>query len=129
MRGRRPSLVESRSAVHYDRPPMAERWLRGRLRDGTAAPASGEDVERLLDLNGVVVEQILSGELEGRVDYRQDTDEWVVLLEGRATLVVAGEDMLLEAGEWLWLPAGVEHTLVETAQGSNWLAIHVKRSE
>jgi cupin 2 domain-containing protein len=83
----------------------------------------------LLETRGVVVEQILSGALDAPVGYLQDTDEWVVLLEGRATLVVAGEDVALEAGDWLWLPAGVEHTLVETAPRSNWLAVHVRPVE
>jgi cupin 2 domain-containing protein len=106
---------------------MAEGWLRGHLGGGAEAPHSGESVQRLLELPGVVVEQILSGSLEAPVDYRQDDDEWVVLLVGRATLVVGGEDVELNAGDWLFLPAGVEHRLVATAQGSSWLAVHVTR--
>jgi cupin 2 domain-containing protein len=104
---------------------MTERWSRGRLRDGAAAPASGEAVERLLLLRGVVIEQILSGTLEAPLDFRQDHDEWVVLLVGSASLVVAGEEVDLEAGGWLFLPAAVEHRVVATAPGSSWLAVHV----
>ena len=106
---------------------MAERWLRGRLRDAAAAPETGEEVVRLLARQGVVVEQILSGSLESRLDYRQEHDEWVVLLAGHATLVVGGEHVELNAGDWLFLPALVEHTLVTTASGSSWLAVHVTR--
>ena len=106
---------------------MAERWLRGQLGDGAEAPDSGESVQRLLELPGVVIEQILSGSLEAPVDYRQTDDEWVVLLAGRATLVIGGEDVELSAGDWLFLPAGVEHRLVATAPGSSWLAVHVAR--
>jgi len=106
---------------------MAERWLRGQLRDGASAPHSGEHVERLLEVRGVVVEQILSGSLEAPVDYRQEHDEWVVLLAGRASLVVDGENVELNAGDWLFLPARIEHTLVATAPGSSWLAIRVTR--
>lgn len=87
----------------------------------------GEDVERLLELPGVAVEQILSGSLEAPVDYRQEHDEWVVLLAGRASLVVDGENVELNAGDWLFLPARVEHTLVATAPGSSWLTIHITR--
>jgi cupin 2 domain-containing protein len=104
---------------------MSERWSRGRLRDGAAAPASGEAVERLLVLPGVRIEQILSGTLEAPLDFRPEHDEWVVLLAGGASLVVAGEDLELEAGDWLFLPAGVEHRVVSTAPGSSWLAVHV----
>jgi cupin 2 domain-containing protein len=106
---------------------MAERWLRGQLRDAATAPQLGEEVERLLERRGVVVEQILSGTLESRVDYRQEHDEWVVLLTGHAALVVDGEHVELDAGDWLFLPALLEHTLVTTAPGSSWLAVHVTR--
>jgi cupin 2 domain-containing protein len=104
---------------------MTERWSRGRLRDGAATPASGEVVERLLVLPGVVIEQILSGALDAPLDFRQEHDEWVVLLAGSASLVVAGEDVELEAGDWLFLPAGVQHRVIATAPGSSWLAVHV----
>ena len=104
---------------------MSERWSRGRLREGAAAPASGEAVERLLLLPGVVIEQILSGTLEAPLDFRQEHDEWVVLLAGSASLIVAGEEVDLEAGGWLFLPAGVEHRVVATAPGSSWIAVHV----
>jgi cupin 2 domain-containing protein len=104
---------------------MTERWSRGRLRDGAAAPASGEAVERLLVLPGVSIEQIVSGALDAPLEFRQEHDEWVVLLSGNASLVVAGADVELEAGDWLFLPAGVRHCVVRTAPGSSWLAVHV----
>ena len=120
-------LLRQALVPHYDRALMAERWLRGQLGDAASAPEWGESVQRLLELPGVVVEQILSGSLEAPLDYRQDDDEWVVLLTGHAALVVGGEDVELNAGDWLFLPAGVEHRLVATAPGSSWLAVHVAR--
>src|SRR5262249_17127456 len=115
------------TAVRAVRSPasMTERWSRGRLREGASAPASGEAVERLLPLPGVTIEQILSGPLDAPLGFRQDHDEWVVLLSGRASLVVAGADVALEAGDWLFLPAGIQHIVVSTAPGSSWLAVHV----
>ena len=98
---------------------------RGRLRDPSTAPATGEEVEQLLAVGGVVVEQILSGELAAPVDYCQDHDEWVALLAGSATLVVDGEQVELTAGDTLFLASGVPHRLMQTAQGSSWLAIHL----
>jgi cupin 2 domain-containing protein len=59
------------------------------------------------------------------VDYRQEHDGWVVLLAGRATLVVGGDDVELSAGDRLFLPARVEHRLVSTEAGSTWLAVHI----
>jgi cupin 2 domain-containing protein len=104
---------------------MAECWSRGRLREGAAAPSSGEAVERLLVLPEVLIEQILSGALDAPLDFRQEHDEWVVLLAGSASLVVAEEHVELEAGDWLFLPGGVEHRVVATEPGSSWLAVHV----
>ena len=103
---------------------MAGTVRRGRLRDSSTAPALGEEIERLVALDGFAVEHILSGELEAPVDYVGDSDEWVVLLTGLATLVVAGDEVELSAGEWLFLPAGTPHKLVRTAPGSSWLAVH-----
>src|SRR5262249_18926879 len=117
--------VRGRPALPSYPARVTERWCRGRLADGTSAPELGESVQRLLEREGVVVEQILSGTLAEPVDYLQAKDEWVALLTGRAKLVVAGEDLDLNAGDWLFLPAGVPHRLVATAPGSSWLAIHL----
>ena len=80
----------------------------------------------MLKADALVVEQILSGALTAPVEYEQDEDEWVVLLAGRAKLIVAGEDVELVAGEWLHLPAACKHTLVETEPGSSWLAVRFR---
>ena len=71
----------------------------------------------------MTVEQILSGELAEPVSFLQDHDEWVVLLAGRAKLVVDGSEVELEPGDWLLLPAGCPHTLLETQPGTSWLAL------
>jgi hypothetical protein len=70
----------------------------GRLRPSADAPPKGEWSEEIAQLGGVVVEHILSGALRSPVDYDQDHDEWVVLLNGEATLEVGGETVLPVAG-------------------------------
>jgi cupin 2 domain-containing protein len=100
------------------------------LRRGTLAapgdgPAVGEEVRPLVAARGVAVEEILSGRLEAPADYVQVEDEWVVLLAGRASLTVGGESIELRPGDWLYLPSGLPHTLVETAPGSSWLAVRI----
>jgi cupin 2 domain-containing protein len=72
----------------------------------------------------LVVEQIRSGALEAPADYEEEQDEWVVLLAGRAVLVVDGEPVELTPGDWLFLPAGLRHRLVETEPGTSWLAVY-----
>ena len=102
------------------------RVVSGRLRPSSDAPAVGERSEQIAQLGGVVVEQILSGAIAAPVDYGQDHDEWVVLLSGGATLDVGGERLDLAAGDWVLLPARVQHRLVETVPGSTWLALHAR---
>jgi cupin 2 domain-containing protein len=97
--------------------------LRGRLRARTTAPTHGERSLPLASVAGVAVEQILSGRLDEPVDYLAEVDEWVVVLEGRATLEVAGELLELHAGDWVLLPARTPHRLVETEPGTNWLTV------
>jgi cupin 2 domain-containing protein len=90
---------------------------RGRLLPSSDAPVNGEHVEELIHVGDVVIEQIISGMLDEPVDYDQDHDEWVVLLEGEAELE--------EKGEWVLLPKRTPHRLTRTTQGANWLAVHV----
>jgi cupin 2 domain-containing protein len=101
--------------------------IRGRLLDGSDAPASGELVAQLVQVGGVVVEQILSGELDDAVQYDQDHDEWVVLLAGTAELDVHGDRLSLEPGDWLLLPRRTPHRLVRTTRGANWIAVRLPR--
>jgi cupin 2 domain-containing protein len=98
--------------------------LRGRLDDSESAPTQGEVVERLVSSDDVIVEHILSGRLESPVDYEQDHDEWVAVLEGSARVEISGETLSLTARDWLLLPRGTAHRLIETTPGTRWLAVH-----
>jgi quercetin dioxygenase-like cupin family protein len=102
---------------------------RGRLLDPADAPAAGERFEPLAAMQGVRVEQILSPASTMPARYEQAHDEWVAVLAGSATLDVAGETVQLEPGDWVLLPAGVPHTVVTTAAGTSWLAVHAPPAE
>jgi mannose-6-phosphate isomerase-like protein (cupin superfamily) len=97
--------------------------VRGRLLPPAGAPDTGERTHELARVGGAVVEQILSGRLDAPADYLQDTDEWVVVLAGSASLEVDGEMLELTAGDWVLLPAGTPHRRVETAAGTSWLTV------
>ena len=58
-------------------------------------------------------------------EYRQPQDEWVVVLEGTATLDVDGAEVTLEAGEWVLIGALAKHRVLHTLAGTRWLAVHV----
>ncbi len=102
---------------------------RGRLLDAWCVPARGERVEELVRFAHVAVEQILTGPLDGPVDYLQPWDELVVVLAGSALLEVDGEAVELGTGEWLLLPAAVPHRLIRADPGTNWLAVHGRDSD
>ncbi len=106
---------------------MGEEAFRGRLAGPEAGPEAGEEVRRLVATGGVVVEEILSGTLDAPVEYLQDEDEWVALLAGRARLAVGAETVELEPGDWLFLPSGLSHALLETERGTRWLAVRIRR--
>ena len=96
---------------------------RGRLASADAAPAVGERTIALASAAGFTVEQTLSGVLEGPVEYVQDHDEWVLVVDGAATLAVDGTEHELTDGDWCHLSAGVPHVLVRVAPGTRWLAV------
>lgn len=102
--------------------------VRGRLLSPDSAPATGEQTVELARVHNLAVEQILSGALDEPVDYDQDQDEWVLLLDGAAELEVAGERVDLLPGDWVLLPARTPHRLVRNKQGTNWLAVHLHPS-
>jgi cupin 2 domain-containing protein len=104
---------------------MSPGVVRGRLEDGSAAPANGERSTALVELPAATIEQILSGSLAEPASFEQAHDEWVVLLEGGAHMLVDGTDVELRPGDWLLLPAGCPHTVVETRPGTSWLAVHL----
>jgi mannose-6-phosphate isomerase-like protein (cupin superfamily) len=97
---------------------------RGHLRPAADAPEHGELTEQLAAGGGFVVELILSGEVETPLAFLEERDEWVVVLEGAAVLEAEGEKLVLGGGDWVLLPAGTPHRLLQVAPGTRWLAVH-----
>ena len=97
----------------------------GNLFADLAPPADGEHFEVLRAMNGARVERIISSATPQPGVYEQDHDEWVVLLRGNAVLDVGGARLMLNAGDYVFLAAGVRHEVRETSTGALWLALHV----
>ncbi|HEY1192067.1 MAG TPA: cupin domain-containing protein [Gemmata sp.] len=95
-----------------------------------ATPPADERFDVLVERAGWKVERIVSwGHATAPGDwFDQATDEWVVLLVGRARLQIEGEAAPRELGpgDWVLLPARVRHRVAWTAEGAPtvWLAVH-----
>lgn len=91
---------------------------------------SCEAFDDLLNVPGLRIERIVSHGHASPPDfwYEQDKDEWVIVLQGCATLQIEGRDTLvsLEQGDHYWIPAGLRHRVNSTAsdQPTIWLAVH-----
>ena len=87
--------------------------------------AGNETVDKLLQHDGVKVERIVSNRAATGW-YDQEEDEWVVLLEGSATLQIESETVALARGDSLLLKAHVRHRVVSTSENALWLTVFIK---
>lgn len=101
----------------------------GNLFADALPPLQGERFEMILKHRNLVVERIVSSAAMVPCEYVQPQDEWVVLVQGEATLQVAGKTMALKAGDHLFLPAGVPHSVQRVSEGAIWLAVHLYPEE
>jgi cupin 2 domain-containing protein len=96
---------------------------------------AGERVDLLLRGRNLRVERIVSTGHASPADfwYDQAQAEWVVLLQGSASLQLAGESQprRLEAGDSLLIPAGCRHRVEWTSDvmPTVWLAIFFDETE
>ena len=88
-------------------------------------PKRGESFTPLLEAENVRIVRIVSSVTPDTKEYRQEEDEWVVLIEGSAVLEVRGTRHVLRRGDTLFLPAETPHRVLETEKGTLWLAVHI----
>ncbi len=97
----------------------------GNLFTDAATPLQGERFDTILSHRNLFIERIISSDTINPQEYIQTQDEWVVLIQGEAELRIAGESVALKAGDYLFLPSGVPHTVERTSVGAMWLAVHL----
>ena len=88
-------------------------------------PESGENFTTLLEHKNIKINRIVSASNVKSTEYIQDEDEWLVLIEGKATLLVNKEEKILQKGDTLFIPAKTPHTVLKTEEGTVWLTVHI----
>ena len=99
--------------------------MKANLFEDRTPPAAGERIDVLLEHRNLVVERIVSSADITPKRYVQAQDEWVVLLSGEAKLEVEGKVVDLKAGDYVFLPSGIPHTVQAASEGAMWLAVHL----
>ncbi len=89
------------------------------------SPKSGENFTTLLEHKNIKINRIVSSSHIEPVEYVQEEDEWLVLLEGEATLLLENEEKILTKGETLFIPAKTPHSVLKTEEGTLWLTVYI----
>ena len=84
-----------------------------------------ETFTTLLEHKNIKINRIVSSADVEPIEYNQEEDEWLVLLEGEATLLIDKKEEVLTKGETLFIPAKTPHTVLKTSDGTVWLTIHI----
>lgn len=98
---------------------------KGNLYTDSGIPHTGERFDTLLRHRNLVIERIVSSARIVPQEYVQEQDEWVLLVRGEAALLLDGKPVMLCEGDYLFLPAGVPHSVERASEGAMWLAVHL----
>lgn len=91
-----------------------------------STPVEGmETTTELLKHENVTINRIVSNRLENGSWYDQDEDEWLILLEGAALLLIDDDEKTLKAGDTLFIPAHTLHRVLSTSENALWLTVHI----
>lgn len=95
---------------------------------------NAEAFDTLLAKGNVKIERIVSlGHTSPAAGwYDQEQDEWVIVMQGAATLTFKdGQETHLNMGSHLFIPAHVKHRVSWTApnQQTIWLAVHFDKQQ
>jgi cupin 2 domain-containing protein len=88
-------------------------------------PKTNETFTTLLEHKNIKINRIVSSSEVIPVEYVQEEDEWIVLLEGEATLLMDNREKKLTKGETLFIPAKTPHKVIKTSDGTVWLTVHI----
>ena len=88
-------------------------------------PKNGETFTTLLEHKNIKINRIVSADTLEEKLYIQEEDEWLVLLEGEATLLLDNEEKKLNKGDTLFISSQTPHRVLQTKKGTLWLTVHI----
>jgi len=88
-------------------------------------PTQGESFTTLLEHKNIKIIRIVSSSNLEPIEYIQDEDEWVVVIEGLAKLNINGQSLTLNKGQSHFIPAQTPHNVQSVQNGTIWLAVHI----
>lgn len=93
------------------------------LYEGTEPSSNRELFSTLHAAKTVRIESIRSWLKDPGEWYDQEEEEWVALLEGEATLEIAGEILFLQRGDSLLIPSHTLHRVLSTSPNALWIGV------
>jgi len=96
------------------------------LYDYALPELDSESFQTLLSHKNVEIKTIISNTLSTPQTFKQECDEWVVVLQGCAKIEMDGIIHKLKKGATLFIPANKEHKLLKTKKVVVWLAVYIK---
>ncbi|MFK5880622.1 MAG: cupin domain-containing protein [Sulfurospirillum sp.] len=88
-------------------------------------PKEGEIFEELYKNESVMIEKIISSNKQTGKLYNQNYDEWVMLMDGEATLETEGEQKVLKKGDFILIAKNSPHKVLQAKEGTLWLCVHI----
>lgn len=85
-----------------------------------------EDFTTFLEHKNVKIKRIVSNTLKTEQTFKNDTDEWFVVLDGCAKIEIDSVVYKLKKGDSLFIQADKKHKLLKTKKVVVWLAVYVK---
>jgi len=80
--------------------------------------------DTLFENSNIKISRIISSDKVEIKEYIQKEDEWVIVIEGKATLIVEKKEITICKGEHLFIPAYTPHSVIKTEKNTIWLAIY-----
>lgn len=87
-------------------------------------PVIDEDFKILLEHRGVTISRIVSSQKIDSKIYIQNEDEWVLLLDGEALILVDKVEHILKKGDMMLIVAHTPHQILSVKDGTIWLTVH-----